>query len=277
MFVTLLLALLPLVAAKSKSKSIYIDFSSYDMSNPNNTVQAILANNSLIVNNYTVDSSSDPFSRTYTAANVALDSGYLTLKVSGGTQNGSSIPSAAIQTNDTNILYGTFKTTAIASTVPGVCHGFFTYKNDCQESDIEILTSHFTTGNDRITPGLQLTNQATSCNSSQNTRDAIPYPQDPTAAAHEYTLEWSRKSTKYYFDGALIATMDTNVPYVPSAFLWNSWSSGNVNWTSGPPTEDAILRISKIDIKYTTSSAQRTVGTTLCTLVLVPLLWWVLV
>lgn len=127
MFATLLLALLPLVAAKSKSKSIYIDFSSYDMSNPNNTVQAILANNSLIVNNYTVDSSSDPFSRTYTAANVALDSGYLTLKVSGGTQNGSSIPSAAIQTNDTNILYGTFKTTAIASTVPGVCHGYVAY------------------------------------------------------------------------------------------------------------------------------------------------------
>ncbi len=127
MFATLLLALLPLVAAKSKSKSIYIDFSSYDMSNPNNTVQAILANNSLIVNNYTVDSSSDPFSRTYTAANVALDSGYLTLKVSGGTQNGSSIPSAAIQTNDTNILYGTFKTTAISSTVPGVCHGYVAY------------------------------------------------------------------------------------------------------------------------------------------------------
>lgn len=62
---------------------------------------------------------------------------------------------------------------------------FFTYKNDCQESDIEILTSHFTTGNARVNPGLQLTNQATNCNSSTNTRDAIPYPEDPTTSEHE--------------------------------------------------------------------------------------------
>ncbi|KAI0717293.1 concanavalin A-like lectin/glucanase domain-containing protein [Cerioporus squamosus] len=274
MFSALLLAFLPLALAKSKS--ISIDFSSYDSTFP--TVQAFLANHSIIINNYTVDSQSDPFSRTYTASNVDISDGYLMLKVSGGTQNGSSVPSAAIQTNDTNILYGTFKTTAIASNVPGVCHGFFTYENDCQESDIEILTSHFTTGNEKITPGLQLTNQATSCNSSQNTRDAIPYPADPTTGEHEYTLEWSRKSTKYYFDGALIATMDTNVPSEPSAFLWNSWSSGNVNWTSGPPTEDSILRISKIDISYKTSSAQRTSSSALSVLALVvPLLSWAVI
>ncbi|KAI0712976.1 concanavalin A-like lectin/glucanase domain-containing protein [Cerioporus squamosus] len=221
MFSALLLAFLPLALAKSKS--ISIDFSSYDSTFP--TVQG-----------------SDPFSRTYTASNVDISDGYLMLKV---------VPSAAIQTNDTNILYGTFKTTAIASNVPGVCHGFFT------------TAAH---------------DQATSCNSSQNTRDAIPYPADPTTGEHEYTLEWSRKSTKYYFDGALIATMDTNVPSEPSAFLWNSWSSGNVNWTSGPPTEDSILRISKIDISYKTSAAQRTSSSALSVLALVvPLLSWAVI
>ncbi|RPD63691.1 concanavalin A-like lectin/glucanase [Lentinus tigrinus ALCF2SS1-6] len=265
-----LLALVPLVNAKSKT--ISVDFSSYDPTN--HTVEEFLANYSLIINNYTVDSSGDPFSRTYTASNVDISDGYLTLKVSGGTQNGSSVPSAAIQTNDTNIRYGTFKTTAIASNVSGVCHGFFTYENDCQESDIEILTSHFTTGNARINPGLQLTNQATNCNSSDNTRDAIPYPQDPTTAEHEYTLEWSKKASKFYFDDALIATMDTNVPSAPSSFLWNSWSSGNPNWTSGPPTQDSILRISKIDINYKTSSAQHSANTVFSFVALATLLSW---
>lgn len=44
----------------------------------------------------------------------------------------------------------------------------------------------------------------------------------------QYTLEWSKKSSKFYFDGSLIATMNTNVPTYPSAFLWNSVSPVNV-------------------------------------------------
>ena len=119
MFTPILLALLPLVSARSKSFTV--DFSTYDPTN--HTVAEFLANYSLIINNYTVDSASDPFSRTYTASNVDISDGYLMLTVTGGTQNGSSVPSAAIQTNDTNIRSGTFKTTAIASNVSGVCHG----------------------------------------------------------------------------------------------------------------------------------------------------------
>ena len=62
---------------------------------------------------------------------------------------------------------------------------FYTYESDSQESDIEILTSHLYTGNDAVDPGLQLTNQATNGNSSDNTRKAIPYPSDPTTGEHE--------------------------------------------------------------------------------------------
>ncbi len=31
------------------------------------------------------------------------------------------------------------------------------------------------------------------------------------------------------------------------------WSGGNPNFTAGPPTEDAILRVSKIEYVYETS------------------------
>ena len=99
----------------------------------------------------------------------------------------------------------TFKTVAIASPVPGVCHGyvwiclirlshslksyricsFFTYKNDCEESDIELLTSFFNTGNTYVQPGLQLTNQNLQCDHTQNTHTQVAYPADPTAGEHE--------------------------------------------------------------------------------------------
>lgn len=108
----------------------------------------------------------------------------------------------------------------------------------------------------------------------------------------QYTLEWSKKSSKFYFDGSLIATMNTNVPTYPSAFLWNSvspvhvfvatrepnqfpqWSSGNPNWTGGPPTQDSILRISRIDVNYKTSSAQRVASTGLTFVALAALMSW---
>ncbi|KAI0691530.1 concanavalin A-like lectin/glucanase domain-containing protein [Cerioporus squamosus] len=246
MFSALLLALLPLVGAKTLS----VDFSEYSS---NMTVSDFLSSKGLTINTYEVNGD-NPFNHTYEAANVGISDGYLTLKVTGGTKNGSSVPSACIQTNDTDITSGTFKVTAIASTVEGVCHGFFTYESDSQESDIEILTSHIYSGNDAVNGGLQLTNQATNGNSSDNTRKAVTYPADPTAGAHEYTLKWTPgSSTEFFFDGQSVATIDTNVPTAPSAFLVNSWSGGNPNFTAGPPTEDSILRVSKIELEYETS------------------------
>ena len=41
----------------------------------------------------------------------------------------------------------------------------------------------------------------------------------------QYELQWASGSSKFYFDGSLIATIDTNVPTAPSAFLWNSVST----------------------------------------------------
>ncbi|TFK85056.1 glycoside hydrolase family 16 protein [Polyporus arcularius HHB13444] len=245
MFSTVLLALLPFVGAKTLS----VDFSEY---NSSMTVADFLFAKGFKINTYDVDGG-DPYNRTYEADNVGIADGYLTMKVTGGTKPGSNVPSACIQTIDSNIVSGTFKTTAIASEVEGVCHGFFTFESNSQESDIEILTSFLYSGNDAVDGGLQLTNQANNGNSSQNTRKAVPYPADPTAGEHEYTLEWSSGSSKFFFDGSEVATINENVPTAPSAFLVNAWSGGNPNFTAGPPTEDAILRVSKMEFMYETA------------------------
>ncbi|RDX57385.1 concanavalin A-like lectin/glucanase [Lentinus brumalis] len=243
----ILLALLPLVAAKT----LTVDFSTFASSGL--TVAEFLDQHQLYRSAYNVTPAEDPYGHQFRTENVDIQNGYLTLKVSGGTQPGGLVPSAEVGTYDSNILYGTFKTTAISSPVPGVCHGFFTYKDDCQEADIEILTSFYNTGNTYVQPGLELTNQNTACDHTHNTNTAVPYPADPTTGEHEYTLEWSASAVKYYFDGQLVGTLNTNVPSQPSSFLWNSWSGGNVKWTAGPPTQDAILRIKKIDLTYQTA------------------------
>ncbi|RPD73465.1 concanavalin A-like lectin/glucanase [Lentinus tigrinus ALCF2SS1-7] len=234
--------------------TLSVDFSTYDPSSL--TVAEFLAKNNFSIATYTIDKSADPYGRAFTADNVDIRDGYLAMKVSGGTPPGGNVPSAGIRTMNNNILYGTFKTTAITSPVPGVCHGFFTYESDSQESDIEILTAFYDTGNQYVQPGLQLTNQNNYGNHSQNTHSAVPYPADPRTGEHEYTLEWSADATRFFFDGDLVATLTSNVPYEPSYFVWNSWSSGNEKWSAGPPTEDAILMISKIEMEYNTTIPQ---------------------
>ena len=112
-----LLALLPVVAAKT----LTVDFSTFASSGL--TVAEFLDQNQLYRSAYTVSPEEDPYPHTFETENVDIQDGYLTLKVSGGTQPGGSVPSAEVGTYDSNILYGTFKTTAIASPVAGVCHG----------------------------------------------------------------------------------------------------------------------------------------------------------
>ncbi|TBU21580.1 concanavalin A-like lectin/glucanase [Dichomitus squalens] len=250
----LLVAVLPAFVG---AKTLSVDFSTFASSGL--TVAQFLDQSSLYVSAYEVqtsypsDPTADPFPHTFVTDNVDIQDGYLTLKVSGPTAQGASVLSAEVGTYDSNILYGTFKTVAIASPVPGVVHGFFTYKNDCQESDIELLTSFYTTGNTFVQPGLQLTNQNLQCDHTQNTHTQVAYPADPTAAEHEYTLIWNSSATTYLFDGTVVATLNSNVPTEPSSFLWNSWSGGNERWSAGPPTQDAILKIKSISLDYETA------------------------
>ena len=93
--------------------------------------------------------------------------------------------------------------------------------------------------------GLEFTNQATKAG-GQSTNAAVPYPWDPSEDFHDvgltfhtaakarpklitplqYTLEWTKEATRFYVDGELWKEFTTNVPFKPSAFIWNNWSNG---------------------------------------------------
>lgn len=82
----------------------------------------------LSASNYEVDDQNGgaPYNHVFEPANVAVSGGYLNLKVPGGqkpTEN-TAISSAEVVTN-TNMLYGSVRTNAIFSTVPGTCQGKF--------------------------------------------------------------------------------------------------------------------------------------------------------
>ncbi|GAA5949890.1 hypothetical protein JCM3765_007726 [Sporobolomyces pararoseus] len=195
---------------------------------------------------------SEPITHTFKKENVDWVDGALRMTVKGQSGNGD-ISSSEITTTD-SFFYGSVTTRLKASDVAGVCHGIFWYTNDNLEIDIELLTSYYTEGlGDAVKPGLQLTNQAlVPGESSSNV--VIPYGFDPTADFHDYTIDWSEGASTFYVDGKEVGTLTENVPSKPLKFLWNSWSSGEPNWSAGPPREDSYLLIESITANWTVAN-----------------------
>ena len=119
--------------------------------------------------------------------------------------------------------------------------GFFSYKNDNQESDIEILTGDLSL--------VHYTNQA--CTVGQKSTHTVGnLPVNATTTMHEYRLDWLPGKTVYYLDGIKQAELESNVPSTASSWIWNNWSNGDDGWSAGPPQQDNVLKIAKIEMWY---------------------------
>ncbi|BGO98935.1 hypothetical protein NBRC10513v2_000037 [Rhodotorula toruloides] len=226
-------------------KTLDVDFTTYK----GEGLSTFLDKHSLYVSNYPVDST--PISHTFVPSNVDIVDGALRLKVTGQSGEGD-VKSAEVGTYASNIRYGTFTTIAKLTPVPGVCFGAFTYTDDNHEIDIEALSSYYWTGyRESVPPGLEFTNQPLVAG-QQSTNTAVPYGFDPTADFHNYTIVWNAKSSQFYVDGKLRKTFTKSVPQIGASFLWNAWSSGDPNWSAGPPKQDAYTLIKSVHLQYTT-------------------------
>ncbi|GAA5854127.1 hypothetical protein JCM9279_002841 [Rhodotorula babjevae] len=227
-------------------EQLHVDFSTFSSSD---TVDGFLQAAGLAASDWPV--AFEPVSVMMTPDNVDIVDGALSLKVTGSSGMGE-VQSAEVATVEQGILYGKVTTRAKASPVPGVCHGFFFYDKDNREVDIELLTSYYTKGRgDSVKPGIQLTNHPLTPDGEMY-NEVYAYPWDPTADFHDYTIEWTASETIFSLDGEVLDTFTTNVPKKPMTFNWNSWSSGEPNWSAGPPTEDSYLLISAIAANWTT-------------------------
>ncbi|GAA5995078.1 hypothetical protein JCM5350_003996 [Sporobolomyces pararoseus] len=210
-------------------------------------LDSYLASNGLEISTDLIET--EPITHTFRRENIDWVDGALRMIVKGQSGNGD-ISSSEFATTD-SFLYGSVTTRLKASDVAGVCHGIFWYTNDNLEIDIELLTSYYTEGlGDAVKPGLQLTNQAlVQGESSSNV--VVPYGFDPTADFHDYTIDWSKGASTFYVDGKEVGKLTENVPSEPLKFMWNSWSSGEPNWSAGPPREDSYMLIESITANWT--------------------------
>ncbi|KAG8934540.1 hypothetical protein FRC03_010462 [Tulasnella sp. 419] len=163
---------------------------------------------------------------------------------------GGIIHSGEIESARQDIRYGTFRMRAVVPTVPGVCFGFFTYRNNVQESDIEFLSS-----DPDYYQRIHYTNQPSLLNGNVDL-DAVKevVVNADLTAFHEHRFDWTPTASKFYLDGSLTTTITKNIPNVDSLLIANVWSDGEPLWSQGPPTADALATIYYIKAYFNSSS-----------------------
>ena len=70
-------------------------------------------------------------------------------------------------------------------------------------------------------------------------------PYDPSSGFHEYRFDWSWDAVSFYADGILLDSMNTAeaIPSSPGHLVLAHWSTGNPDWSAGPPVSDATLTV----------------------------------
>lgn len=196
---------------------------------------------------------STPYTINYTTANVVFpasnastDDGVLTLITSAYTgASGGSVPSAQIGTIRDDILFGSFRASYAVNGGAGACAGFFSYYNDTNENDVEILTKD---GDDEVV----FTNQAINTTDSTVT---VTLPDNAlTTSTQTYRFDWTSESVKYFVNDHFMTNITNNPSEEPSYIYLNSWSNGDT-FTGGPPTTDMDMTISSIVLFFNTSDA----------------------
>ncbi|GAA5877117.1 hypothetical protein JCM8547_008962 [Rhodosporidiobolus lusitaniae] len=194
-----------------------------------------------------VPSATNKIDPSFRCSNVDIVDGSLRLKVDGWSSG--NVRSADVESHATPI-YGTYTVVAKLTAVPGVCQGFFSYHSGNSEIDLELLSSYYQTGYGySVQPGVYHIDQPL-VSGEQSTYKVTPYGMDPSADYHTYTLAWSSDKTDFYLDGELKSTLTENVPSSPAAFVLNAWSSGDPNWSAGPPAEDSYTLIKSIKLEF---------------------------
>ncbi|KAF7556057.1 hypothetical protein G7Z17_g1744 [Cylindrodendrum hubeiense] len=188
--------------------------------------------------------------RLFIPSNAVVRNGYLELLVNGR-QTAMPYKCGEVVTNVRNIKYASVRTVAILSEPAGVCNGMFLYKSDTQETDIEWLSDRNSLSN-KGTRKLWFTNQDAN-GDGKSTYKAVTPPSNPTTTEHEYRIDWTAGLVKFFVDGVQIWQTTEDVPSEPGPWVWNNWSSGNKNWSAGPPAKDATFKIKSIKMYYNTA------------------------
>ncbi|KAL2852068.1 concanavalin A-like lectin/glucanase domain-containing protein [Aspergillus pseudoustus] len=160
------------------------------------------------------------------------------------------ISSAEIESKLHNIFHASIRIRARVRGDPGTCAGIFTYHDDENESDIEILTRD-PTDHVRYTnqPGLDEDGNEIPGASVE----AVMGGGAVWTAWNDYRLDWTPGLSSWYLNGELAHTKTYGVPTEPSTFILNMWGDGGV-WTGDMEIgAAAYLDIEWVEVLYNTA------------------------
>ena len=185
-------------------------------------------------------------------SNVYIKDGFLNLRTQK--YNGSGpVLVAEIDSIENRILFGSFRGHYRVQPYPGCVAGFFIYRNETQEIDIEILTHE-------KAPHIHAhcTNQPSynaTCDCDEPGTTFTETLTRPWTELQEYRFDWLPTVTKFYRAGNhFTGQLFKHVPVTPASFIINMWSNGDPTFSQGPPTRDVVLQVRKLKFYYNITS-----------------------
>jgi beta-glucanase (GH16 family) len=187
---------------------------------------------------------------TSTATNTVPQT-YLTLRT---TRLPTFQSTAEIENEQKNLLYASLRFRARIVGAPGAVAGLFTYFDDTNESDVEILTSDPPTK-------YRFTNQPA-------TRKGDDVPGASIAPSNlpswndwrTHRIDWLPGMSRWYVDGQFIAQNNYSVPRKPSGLVLNMWSDGGV-WSGNMSVgASAELQVQWVQVVFNTSGKREGPG-----------------
>ncbi|KAL3485328.1 concanavalin A-like lectin/glucanase domain-containing protein [Aspergillus germanicus] len=182
----------------------------------------------------------------YIHRDASSTSSHLTLRAY---RNENFISSAEVESKVHNMFHASIRVRARVRGDAGVCAGIFTYYDDDNESDIEILTRD-------PTNHIRYTNQP----GLDDEGNEIPGASVDAVMAggavwnewNDHRLDWAEDLSTWYLNGELVHNKTYGVPSQPSLAILNMWGNGGV-WTGDMDVgAAAYLDIEWIEILYNT-------------------------
>ncbi|KAF2197107.1 concanavalin A-like lectin/glucanase [Delitschia confertaspora ATCC 74209] len=171
---------------------------------------------------------------------------YLTLR----TSRQKSFQSAAeIESTQKNLQLSSLRIRIRVRGSAGAVAGFFTFADDANESDIEILTSD-------PSSTIRYTNQPSV---NKKTGDAIPESSISASNLsdwrewHDHRIDWLEHESFWWLDGRMTASNTYSVPRRPSGLVLNMWGDGG-EWSGDMGVGgSAELMVEWVEMVFNTS------------------------
>ncbi|ORY15546.1 concanavalin A-like lectin/glucanase domain-containing protein [Clohesyomyces aquaticus] len=155
---------------------------------------------------------------------------------------------AEIENEQKNVMHCSMRMLARVKGSKGAVAGFFTFFDDTNESDIEILT-------DDPTHKIRYTNQPAVDKKGNEVQSASVAPDNlaPWDEWQTHRIDWLDKNSYWFLNDKQVAANTYSVPRKPSGVVINMWSDGG-EWSGNMSVGDsAEFQIQWIELAFNTS------------------------